>query len=147
MLFVDLGRRRTSVKTTYKTFAVYIYFRFRRLHVLYTYNLSKWCLYKMYKHDQTISQVLKSNFWRVLGYLEPLCSAASTTTQFDAETLDAVSAAYCTTHHLTSMESLWEKSGKTKTTTLLQSYYESWSNSQDITLLTAEDVWIFATSP
>ena len=53
-----------------------------------------------------ISRVLKSNLWRVLGYLEPLCSAASTTTQFDAETLDAVSAAYCTTHHLTSMESL-----------------------------------------
>ena len=49
------------------------------------------------------------------------CRAASTTTQFDAETLDAVSAAYCTTHHLTSMESLWEKSGKTKTS-LLQSY-------------------------
>ena len=52
---------------------------------------------------------------------ESQCSAASTTTQFDAETLDAVSAAYCTTHHLTSMESLWEKSGKTKTS-LLQSY-------------------------
>ena len=84
--------------------------------------------------------------------LVPCCNnahssgAASTTTQFDAETLDAVSAAYCTTHHLTSMESLWEKSGKTKTT-FLQSYYESWSNSQDITLITAEDVWIFATSP
>ena len=45
MLFVDLGHRRTSVKTTYKTFAVYLYFLYFGFSACHHYPLTNSKLY------------------------------------------------------------------------------------------------------